>query len=975
MSTKKEIRVFISSTFKDLDEERAYLAKHTFPLLRAYCNRRGVHFSEIDLRWGVTEEESKNGRVLRLCLSQIEECQPFFIGILGNRYGWIPTLLEVQKDRQLTNEYPDILTAITDHKSVVEIEFDYGMLRDPKRDFQFVYTKQQEKQHPRVGELIERVKSKDVLITDFASLEELHTAVLSNLERAIEKYLEEFERVWEDEDQLAFMTERLRSYIEHATYTEQIEEVLAKDRSTTIFTGESGSGKSALTAHTIDRLRTREKRIVLGHFIGASSASRNARGIFDHLSSQLQHNYNVDLGSTSTFGSLQDEYAFLFSRISEKGAIVVLDALDQLDEDSQPLDWLPEYLPENTHLFVSTTPGSALKRLRQREWDEIAMEPFDREEREAFIVRYLSDYGKRLEHSHVTSLASNPKCRNPLFLKMLLEEVRLSAHFIDLEETIDHNLSVKNLDGLFQLMLTRIESEYGEYFVSNILGSIAVSHNGLSVTELSTIAGVPLLAVQQFSSTYAHLLIRSEEKLAVFHDSLNRALTARYAETDDIMNTRKLAVLNALRSTSSDVRMVEELLPQALDLNDHELVIEVLSDPNSFKYIAGFGEHHRSIALFARLFNQINIAEIAETLIEQWNRKEMEVRDRVELFYTLSNLLLSRAELIQSAKYAELALSVALSADNWDDLRLQAKLRNTLGTALEELGQLDKAAEHYSAAMEAAKEAQDLELEFDALQNEGILEYQRGNSEKALAIFQKALNTYGDRALYSEHMIGSFSNIGAVLYRMWRFSEAEVYFSKALTYGWKLYGDDDPRLGLTYNNLGVIHIYTGKYGLAVRDLNKALSQNLKLYGEYHLSVADNYLSLGRAHLLQKQYTLAIEQYENALRIRTRLLPHDHPAQIEIVSMLSIALNEYGKYDKSIELVTTIKVNPSQQNSNQLSEAYIAKANAYLNLGKIQDAVRFIDNGILSFEAILPPDSPAIESMRKFKSEQIATYLQ
>ena len=41
----------------------------------------------------MTQEQAENNRVLELCLKQIDECRPFFIGILGQRYGWVPTRL------------------------------------------------------------------------------------------------------------------------------------------------------------------------------------------------------------------------------------------------------------------------------------------------------------------------------------------------------------------------------------------------------------------------------------------------------------------------------------------------------------------------------------------------------------------------------------------------------------------------------------------------------------------------------------------------------------------------------------------------------------------------------------------------------------------------------------------------------------------------------------------------------------------
>ena len=91
MSAKwKTVRVFISSTFRDMQAERDYLVKRIFPDLRQRLEKHHIHLIDIDLRWGVTKEQADNDQALDLCLHQIETCRPFFIGILGERYGWVP---------------------------------------------------------------------------------------------------------------------------------------------------------------------------------------------------------------------------------------------------------------------------------------------------------------------------------------------------------------------------------------------------------------------------------------------------------------------------------------------------------------------------------------------------------------------------------------------------------------------------------------------------------------------------------------------------------------------------------------------------------------------------------------------------------------------------------------------------------------------------------------------------------------------
>src|SRR5205814_1527799 len=49
-----------------------------------------VELYDIDLRWGITEDEAKNDKVISLCLDQVDECRPFFLAFIGHRYGWVP---------------------------------------------------------------------------------------------------------------------------------------------------------------------------------------------------------------------------------------------------------------------------------------------------------------------------------------------------------------------------------------------------------------------------------------------------------------------------------------------------------------------------------------------------------------------------------------------------------------------------------------------------------------------------------------------------------------------------------------------------------------------------------------------------------------------------------------------------------------------------------------------------------------------
>uniref|UniRef100_A0A8C2K428 TROVE domain-containing protein n=1 Tax=Cyprinus carpio TaxID=7962 RepID=A0A8C2K428_CYPCA len=110
ISLWKGVRVFISSTFRDMHAERDVLVRSVFPELRRRAAAHYLYLQEVELRWGVTEEESN--RAVELCLSEVCRSQ-LLLGILGERYGLVPphpTLPELPQYSWL-NSAPDGLSS------------------------------------------------------------------------------------------------------------------------------------------------------------------------------------------------------------------------------------------------------------------------------------------------------------------------------------------------------------------------------------------------------------------------------------------------------------------------------------------------------------------------------------------------------------------------------------------------------------------------------------------------------------------------------------------------------------------------------------------------------------------------------------------------------------------------------------------------------------------------------------------------
>lgn len=124
----EKVYVFISSTFNDMHAERDHLVKQVFPQLAEWCEKRKLRLVDIDLRWGVTEQDAtENKRVVQVCLERIDACRPFFLCFLGQRRGWVPARNDISPETYLL--YPELGRYAGD-ASVTELEILHALV-DP----------------------------------------------------------------------------------------------------------------------------------------------------------------------------------------------------------------------------------------------------------------------------------------------------------------------------------------------------------------------------------------------------------------------------------------------------------------------------------------------------------------------------------------------------------------------------------------------------------------------------------------------------------------------------------------------------------------------------------------------------------------------------------------------------------------------------------------------------------------------------
>ena len=309
------IRVFLSSTFRDMEMERSALVK-LFKGLQVKAASRGATISLVDLRWGITEEDAKSGKVVEICLKEIVNSRPFFIGMVGDRYGWCPSYEDLSQTLNDSLEYRWIEDDLNHHLSVTEIEMQFGVLRNPNPLHAYFYIKQSaddnlscpEEESLKLKRLKESILQQDRYpVQVYDSPEQLCDFVGRAFTRLIEREFPDILTVEDNQElqeQLA-RNELLFNYHSISEADQAFADFLAADEQRClVVTGDCGLGKSALLAHWSDLVNNDMPIIPIYHRLDSTALSSYPATLVRMLASKCQNAFkHQSLGEEKLFAA------------------------------------------------------------------------------------------------------------------------------------------------------------------------------------------------------------------------------------------------------------------------------------------------------------------------------------------------------------------------------------------------------------------------------------------------------------------------------------------------------------------------------------------------------------------------------------------------------------------------------------------------------------------------------------------------
>jgi tetratricopeptide (TPR) repeat protein len=585
---KRIICPFICSTFQDMKLEREHLTAAVYPVFSYECSKRRVRYNAHDFRWGITEEECNNGKVIQRCLNEIDVTYPYFICILGHRYGWChpkegPKDQLLQKQFEVASEYyPWLKEEQYQEKSITELEIENRFFRNmDKPNFQHgalfyfreksidKFTDEDPYHQEKMAKLKARILEAGVTPRTYKDEKVLGSMVKADLLMLLDHDYpaqENYTELDEENDAHSSYGYSLTSFfIAEDKFLPLISTHLDGSGGPMIITGEGGSGKSTLMAYFLadsdyNRQHFGECMCIIHHFGTSQKSSVHYLAIWRFISIWKQEfDLERKVPAEDQPQQLIDTFPEWIRMASEEAKkrgqklVLSLDSVEMLFNigGAHSLEWLPTDFPDNFYLFVTVRQNSQLySTLKDRHWAVQYMEPLLPDEREEFVSQYLTgQYGKKLKQSQIENIVACSMSGNPLFLSNVCEHLQQFGDFYKVDAKLEQLLACTSLTELYEVLLSDMEEDFKADIdkFQDILCAICVSRGGMSPTSLNKFVGTGEGAIspdvfEQIMSNVRRWL-KDEHGLVTFlQPALKTMIRERYLPSDEHVRQLHLKV-------------------------------------------------------------------------------------------------------------------------------------------------------------------------------------------------------------------------------------------------------------------------------------------------------------------------------------------------------------------------------------------------------------------------------------------------
>jgi tetratricopeptide (TPR) repeat protein len=901
--------IFVSSTFRDMQAERDALRDFVLPRVNEFASKYGRAVEIIDLRWGVdtasVSEEDQNKKVLRTCLDEIKRSRPFFLGLIGDRYGWTPPRPEMET---AINEAQFQLEDL--NMSVTALEIEYGVLHSdspPVCLFYFRESPDYAVMPEKLGRIyqdgaenIEKLKRlKEEIRSRYGAETKNYTAEVQENGLAVSKdwadmvatdIMDKLRQEWgepsdtplgwkeiEREMQDVFRESRTAHFAGRSAAIADMAAFCLGDEPAPqllMMQGAAGSGKSGLLCKVMDEIDT--QCLLLPFCCGISSRSSLVENMLRYFITILCEKLALDDDGDeiTKFQDLKNYFVeLLFAACNKIRVVAVVDALDQLvgSDEARRMLWISGRLPENFRLLCSIIDGPETDAVKQLGGEIRPVPSIDTADEAAIIHGIAKRHHKQISSVVVEHILKKQTpdgaqaAQNPLYLSLITQELvmmdRYEMNTVQnyMENGMSHPEALAKFmrqridkipgdpEGAYLAILNRMEKLIGHDFVRGVCDMIAVSRSGLRESDMEGAFKEWRLNFNPADFSWLRQMLRGHfsqgdvQQWDFAHQSLRRAL--RKDRPDELKRLSYGILKHFLKIMEQDNFAAREIMHHLCAASRPDVAAEVMAACNNTHY----GTLAQGLAdVYAEY------AEYEEgagfLLSVPANMEQVDGSERWCITETLRSCLPLLPENTRPFRIELMLAALSMLEGQEDATALMAMAYGevTIAALYTETGQTEKAGEY---------------------------------CRKSLDAMEKLYGKIGTAEVLRDLSL-SYERMGNHLRTLGQTEQAGEYYRKSLDASEKIFGESGTAaalrdLSVSYERIGDHLTALGQAEQAGEYYRKSLDAREKIYGESGTAdalfdLSDSYDRIGDYLTALGQTEQAGEYYRKSLDARERI---------------------------------------------------------------------------------------------------------
>ncbi|EGC39600.1 hypothetical protein DICPUDRAFT_96494 [Dictyostelium purpureum] len=942
---KLNIKLFISSTFLDMEGERENIVKYLIPEIRNYCNDRNIEFSFVDLRWGLVENKDLIKKsTISTCLQEVSTSN-YFISLVGNRYGWSSGEEYSESFNLASIYYPWIKEK--EGKSITELEILQALKNKDLKSLHFYFKDQQQQQQSSTNttndqpKLIESIKIEENpeklnqlksylksnyndKIKNYNQINSLISSIFKDLIKSIDSDLNNYQQsqlqiplfkninsnsnslnLFDFEKNQSYLKSLLKiKYIENSSFYKLNSFIIsnsdADESKPFIITSAVGFGKSTYISNWLSSLSSStlvssRNTLVVNFFIGLTINSKNRIELLRQLFSIIKDYYRIPIPLSENPEDFKEEVNYWFDMATKDGRklIIIFDSIDCIekqDEKEKITDIisqiLPSKYPQNVKIVLSC---------------------------------YLDNYTEISEYFNI-SIEKNENLIQPLAGFAGEQEILLFA------ETYLRQYS-KELD----LVQTEILKKFSKscknpFFLSNVLGELVTIGDYKTLNEKL----IMLLSTQAPLQFYLYLMGKWETDSNYPESLAANIVKLIYLSGNGLYEQEILSILG-LKSSHGFFSQIKHIFTMG-------------STDNYYSILSPF----LKIAIHLKYFNQPSLQadELKSKLVNYFNKTDEQVEKELQDLSIKDNWLYKKIFLKRKIEYLPRILMEMKDKSKLKEFLLDFKNLNLLSKS--ELGKINIV--NYWSFIETNDKKSIVDL-----YNHRYVQY--CNMHPPME--ELALTTY---------------NIGLLFEQLSMYEEAYTLIEKSQEYHIQLYGDSHRMVANDLKRLVLINIKTSKYERSEYQAEKLLFISEQLYGKENIGSVESLQLNGLIQKKKTQYLKSLNYYLASLKIIVNYL-NLNVSNYKLLVLL-FNLNFDNDFEVNINsLNNELSSDSSVVNSNndnqsglyfniKFGELFLNIGDVFRKLGKFDISIQFYSKTLKIFNNLRKPNHPCFSELYK-----------